>query len=372
MNSTDRRQWLKTMALGGGLTLFGGASALAEMSKPVLTRPPLAGPVKLNANENPYGPSQRVRQAVIDRMDAGCRYPFAYSESLVKSIAAKEEVPEACVVITGGSTEGLKATGLVYGLSGGEVIAADPTFQALLTYAEHFGAYVHRVPLDDTLSHDLDAMHRRVTSKTRLIFICNPNNPSGTLLPADRLRDFIAATEKKAVIFSDEAYYDFITEPDYPSMVEFVKAGHNVIVSKTFSKVYGLAGFRIGYLIARPDIAARLRDSLMANTNTPALIAAEAALQDDAFYKFSLQQNEKAKAMIYKNLDTLGLPYVRSHTNFVFFRSGMDIRSLIGKMATENVQIGRPFPPLTNWARISTGTLEEVEAFNTALRKVMG
>lgn len=369
MNTTDRRAWLKTMALGGGLTLFGGATAFAELAKP--DRIPAAGPVKLNANENPYGPSEAVRKTIIANMDTACRYPFAYSDALVRAIAAKEEVDESCVVITGGSTEGLKAAGLVYGLEGGEIIAADPTFQSLLTYGEYFGAYVHRVPLDEHLGHDLEAMHRRVTSKTRLIFICNPNNPSGTLLDAEVLRDFIRSTEKQAVIFSDEAYYDFITEPDYPSMVEFVKAGHNVIVSKTFSKVYGLAGMRVGYLIARPDIAARLRDSLMANTNTLALIAAEAALKDDAFYQFSLQQNQSAKAHIYEAFDNMGVQYVRSHTNFVFFKSGMEVRPLIGKMAEKGVQIGRPFPPLTDWARISTGTLEDVRAFTGALKQVL-
>lgn len=348
---------------------MGGIPAMARMAP--TPAPTWAGPAKLNANENPFGPSEAVRKAVADNMDAGCRYPFAYSRALVRAIAAKEEVPESCVVLTGGSTEGLKATGLVYGLEGGEIIAADPTFQALLTYAEYFGAYVHRVPLDNALGHDLEAMHRRVTSRTRLIFICNPNNPSGTLLNPGVLKDFISATEKQAVIFSDEAYYDFITEPDYPSMVSFVKAGHNVIVSKTFSKVYGLAGFRIGYLIARPDIAQRLRDSLMANTNTLALIAAEAALKDDAFYQYSLVQNEKAKAHIYAALDNLGLPYIRSHTNFVFFKSGMEISDLIGKMAAKGVQIGRPFPPLTDWARISTGTMEDMKAFTQALESIM-
>ncbi len=178
--------------------------------------------------------------------------------------------------------------------------------------------------------------------------------------------------DDKAVIFSDEAYFDYITEPDYPSMVSLVREGRNLIVSRTFSKVYGLAGFRIGYLVARPDIAARLRDALMANTGTPAIIAAEAAVADTDFYKYSLKQNELAKAQIYQTLDSLGLPYIRSHTNFVFFRSGRDIRELIPEMRSHGVQIGRPFPPLYDWARISTGRMEEVAAFNQALQQVLG
>lgn len=369
MNTTDRRNWLKTVALGGGFALLGGAEGLAHIAR--TPAPPAAGPVKLNANENPFGPSPSVREVLQENFDLGCRYPFQYLKELVRDIAQKEEVPESCVVVTGGSTEGLKATGLVYGLSGGEIVAADPTFQALLRYAEHFGAYVHRVPLDDRLTHDLPAMERRITGKTRLVFLCNPNNPSGTLLEPGKLRDFCTAVAGRAVVFSDEAYYDYITEPDYPSMVELVRDNYNVIVSKTFSKVYGLAGMRIGYLIARPDMALRLRDSLMANTNTLAILAARQALKDTEFYQYSLAQNARCKQWIYEELDRMGLPYLKSHTNFVFFKSGVPIQELQQKMAAEGVQIGRPFPPLLDWARISTGTFEEVKSFTRALEKVM-
>lgn len=367
MNTTNRRNWLKSIALGGGFTLMGGLPDL-------LAAPPssvLAPFAKLNANENPYGPSPLVRDVLKSGMDAGCRYPFAYLKPLVKAIAEKEEVSEDCIVVTGGSTEGLKATGLVYGLDGGEIIAADPTFQALLSYAETFGAYVHRVPLDSSQTHDLEAMERRINSKTRLVFLCNPNNPTGTLLNSGKLRDFCLSVENRTLVFSDEAYYDFITEPDYPSMIELVKEGRNVIVSKTFSKVFGLAGLRIGYLVARPDIALRLRERLMANTNTLAILAAEAALKDDTFYKFSLQENTRAKQYLYNEFDTMGLEYIPSHTNFIFFKTGRDIRTLIPQMMEHQVQIGRPFPPLMDWARISTGTMEDMKSFAAALKKVL-
>lgn len=369
MNTTDRRNWLKTVALGGGFTVMGGLQGFASLNHSYIH--PAKEPVKLNSNENPYGPSESVRKAIQDNFDLGCRYPFQYIKDLVRDIAQKEEVPEDCVVITGGSTEGLKATGLVYGLEGGEIVAADPTFQALLRYAEYFGAFVHRVPLDGDLAHDLNAMEKRVTGKTRLVFLCNPNNPSGTLLEPGQLKDFCASISSRAVVFSDEAYYDYITLPDYPSMVSLVREGYNVIVSKTFSKVYGLAGMRIGYLIARPDIARRLKGSLMANTNTLAIVAARQALKDVEFYKFSLAQNEKCKQMIYEKLGALNLPFHRSHTNFVFFKSGMPVNTLIQKMTDQGVQIGRPFPPLLDWARISTGSIEEVRSFTDSLNKVL-
>ena len=370
MKNTDRRSWLKTVGLSGGFALMGGLKALAleTPSKPIAKN----SLIKLSSNENPFGPSKRVRKVITDSFDDACRYPFSMLRELVLQIAEKEGVTKDHVVITGGSTEGLKAVGLTYGLDGGELIAADPTFQSMLNYAETFGAYVHRVPVNDQMQHDLEAMARRVTSKTRLIFICNPNNPTGTLLNKEALKDFITSVDSKAMVFSDEAYYDFIMEPNYPSMVELVKEGRNVIVSKTFSKVFGLAGLRIGYLIARPDIATRLKAGVMANTNVLAIQAAKEALKDDEFYKFSLTKNTEAKNIIYDTLDHMGLEYVKSHTNFVFFKTGRHINHLIPEMEKENVIIGRPFPPFYKWARISTGRIEDVKHFGNALQRVLG
>ena len=369
MRNIDRRNWLRTVGLSGGFALLGGLEsfALETPLKPIAKE----GPVRLSSNENPYGPSKRVREVITKTFDDACRYPFGALSSLVTMIAAKEGVSKDHIVITGGSTEGLKATGLTFGLNGGELIAADPTFQSMLRYAETFGAHVHRVPVNGQMEHDLEAMSRRVNNKTRLIFICNPNNPTGTLLKKEALKDFCTSHGKDAMIFSDEAYYDFITDPGYPSMVELVKEGRNVIVSKTFSKVYGLAGMRIGYLVARPDIASRLKASVMANTNILAIEAAKEALRDDDFYKFAILKNNEAKQIIYDSLKDLDLPYIPSHTNFVFFKTGRPVDQVIQAMQNEGIQIGRPFPPLLEWARISTGTLDQVQQFSKALHKVM-
>ncbi|MEM7485956.1 MAG: histidinol-phosphate transaminase [Bacteroidota bacterium] len=369
MKTIDRRHWLKTVGLSGGFAFLGGIDALAHDFAP---RPfKLDDVVKLNSNENPFGPSEKVRATITESFDIACRYPSIVFSELVELIAAKEGVTKDHIVVTGGSTEGLKATGLAYSLGGREIIAADPTFQALMRYAENFGAHVHRVPVDESMGHDLEAMGNRVTNRTGLIFLCNPNNPTGTLLDKSALRDFCTSFDTKAMIFSDEAYYDFITEPDYPSMVELVKKDRNIIVSKTFSKVYGMAGLRIGYLVARPDIAARLRKSVMANTNVLAIQAAKTALKDDDFYKFSILKNKEAKDYLYDSFAKMGLDYIPSHTNFVFFKTGQDITKVNAAMKKENVLIGRPFPPMYEWARISTGTMQEMKAFVQALKKVM-
>lgn len=369
MRTMDRRNWLRTAGLSGGLLCLGGLEAVGRN---IYTRSvPAGGPVLLNANENPYSPSQALRNALVDHLDQTCRYPFRALPDLVNRIAEKEGLSKDHIVVTGGSSEGLTTAGLIYGMNGGEIIAASPTFERLLEYAENFGAKVHRVPVNDQLVHDLEAMSARVNKKTRLIFLCNPNNPTGTILDRQALRDFCLSHEGKAVIFSDEAYYDFITDPDYPSMVELVKEGRNVIVSRTFSKVYGLAGLRIGYLVARPDIAEKLKKGVMAMTNVLAIAAAKRALEDDEFYKFSIARNQQAKEHIYSALESLRLRYTLSHTNFVFFETGRHIDQVIEAMRAQNIWIGRPFPPMYDWARVSTGTMEEMELFTSALKRVL-
>ena len=372
MNTIERREWLKTIGLSAGFTLMGGLGSLAHESERKTTAISSSTVSKLNSNENPYGPSKLVREAITRAFDNACRYPFVVFRPLLEKIAEKEGVTTDHIVITGGSTEGLKAAGLTFSNGGGEIIAPDPTFQAMLRYAEGFGAYVHRVPVDKTLGLDLEAMSNRLNHKTSLVFVCNPNNPTGTLLDKNKLKDFCNAVGKETMVFSDEAYYDFIMEPEYPSMVELVKEESNVIVSKTFSKVYGLAGLRIGYLVARPDIASRLRKNIMAMTNVLAIEAAKEALVDDEFYKYSLLKNMEAKKAIYSTLDDLKLEYVPSHTNFVFFKTGRPISEMITAMRKHNVLIGSPFPPFYEWVRISTGTMEDMQRFDQALRKVMG
>jgi histidinol-phosphate aminotransferase len=369
MQESNRRDWIKSVALGGGAALLGGVKnmyAFYGSSSPISDTL-----IRLNANENPYGPSIKVREALFDHLQMACRYPSAYLSELVTQIAIKESIDPDCVVITGGSTEGLKAAGLVYGVPNREIIAADPTFQALLTYAENFGAKVHRVPLTSSFQHDLDAMYARVSNNTGLIFICNPNNPTGTLLNSDTLIDFIQSTAQKSVVFSDEAYYDYIEDLTYPSMIKLVKQGKNVIVSKTFSKVYGLAGMRIGYLLARPDIASRLKKAIMANTNSLAIVAAKNALADQDFYQLSIKRNTEAKNYLYETFNDLEIPFITSHTNFVFFKSGLSVQELNQQMQAKGILIGRPFPPLTDWSRVSTGLMEDMISFGKAIRSII-
>ncbi len=371
----DRRQWLKSTSLGGSFALLGGLSfanalTLEEVQK--YNPRPLSKLIRLSSNENPYGPSEKVRKAIVSAFEHGCRYPYTYADELAEILAKKEGVTKDHIIICGGSTEGLKVTGITFAANGGEIIAGQPTFLAMMTYAKEWGATVNWVPVDEDKGYDMPGIEKRISSKTKLVFLCNPNNPTSTALPSKKLMDFCDAVSNKTILFSDEAYYDFIEEPDYPSMVELVKQNKNVIVSRTFSKVYGMAGLRIGYLIAKPSLTEKLRRNMVAFSNVLAIAAAKEALEDKEFYNFSLQKNKEAKSLIYKTLDTLELPYVKSNTNFIFFKSGKDIRTLHKEMMNKGVLIGRPFPPFFDWCRISTGTLEEVKLFTEAFASLYG
>lgn len=370
----NRRAWIKRGGAAGAFALLGGpaiASTLTTEEKRLFNPRPVGDPIQLNFNENPFGPSAKVREAMTGAFDLGCRYPSSFLDQLIDMLAEREGVTRDHIVVAGGSTEGLKVTGLTFANNGGEIIAARPTFLAMMTYARQWGATINWVDLDDTLTHDVDEMEKRISSKTKLIFLCNPNNPTSTLLPKEKLVDFCSSAAQKTIVFSDEAYYDFIEEPDYPSMISLVKKGENVIVSRTFSKVYGLAGLRIGYLVAKPELANKIRQNVVANTNVLAIQAAISAMKDDEFYQFSLNKVREGKELMYATMNELKLEYIRSNTNFIFFKTGRDIKTFNAQMLAEGVKVGRPFPPFNEWCRISMGTIEEVKIFNEALRKIM-
>ncbi|GHB28730.1 pyridoxal phosphate-dependent aminotransferase [Mongoliitalea lutea] len=371
----SRRQWLKSAGIISGTTLLTGAQASSLLTTEEVKKfnpRKLSLPIRLGSNENPYGPSEKMRKAMIDGFELGCRYPWSYNTALREKIAQKEGVPADHIVLVAGSTEGLKITGITYAGPGDEIISGLPTFLSLMNYAEVWGASINWVPLNKEFDYDLEEIEKRISSKTKLVFLCNPNNPTGKLLPAQQVLDFCESVSNKTMLFSDEAYCDYIEDPNYPSMVELVKKGKNVIVSKTLSKVYGLAGIRLGYLVARPDIAEKLSERVVANTNIMAIEAGKAALDDQEFYQFSLKKNLECRKLIENTLDQLGLEYLPSQANFVFFHAKRDVSKLADEFMKKGIIIGRPFPPLNDWCRISTGTVEEVQLFNQAALEILG
>ena len=367
----SRRNLIKLLGISGASIPLTG---LINSKKINLNKNPKESiPIKLSSNENPYGPSKKVRDAITEAFDEVCRYPYSepYNRisQLEKKIAKREGVDPGMVLVTGGSNEGLRATGRLFGIEKKEIIACKPTYLALMTYAEEFDCKINWVPLDKELKYDLNEIKNRVSDKTSMIFVCNPNNPTGTMLDSKVLENFCLNISKKTCVFVDEAYYDYSINNGYPTMTKLVKKGHNIIVSRTFSKVYGLAGLRIGYLISNEERINQLKKCTMAGTNILASHAAINAYDDNEFFNYSLNKNKEGLNFLYSLFDELDLEYKKSYTNFVFFKSGHHINRVQDFMKKKNILVGRPFPPYYNWCRISTGKIEDLEKFSTALKE---
>lgn len=373
ISMTRRQMLMNTGAVAAGLTL-GRATARAEWiasSTLPLDEEKVKVRARLHNNENPFGPSEKARRAMTDAFNEGCRYPGGQNKKLEELIAKKEGLPADQVILGAGSGEILRMAAMAYGPQGGELLTAHPTYEGLESAARTIGAFVHRVPLNKNFEHDLDAMDRRTTQAVRLVFVCNPNNPTGTIVPGDRLRTFCKEVSKRSIVLVDEAYHDYVDAPQYSSMIDLAREGHNVIISRTFSKIHGMAGLRVGYGFARSDIVARLRQ-FRNQINVLGLAAATASYQDPEFQGLSRKRNAEARSYLYKVLDELRYRYIPSHANFVFFHLGKDAQAQAFRDAMEKrgILVGRVFQPYTEWARVSTGTMDEMKIFATALREV--
>jgi len=372
MTQWNRRQLLKSLGITTAALSTAGCGLKAKrISADGSEHKSLSDSfIRLSSNENRFAPSDKIKQAMINAIDQSYLYTPAYYKGLKTKIAKKENVNIENVLLVSGSNEGLRLTGLIYGRHGGEVVTSAPTYKALISYAQEFGGSVNAVPLNKDLKYDLDKMESLVSHRTSMVFFCNPNNPTGTIVDPQKALDFCSTVSTNTMVFSDEAYYDYIEESDYPSMVPLVMEGKNVIVSKTFSKVYGMAGVRVGYLIASPQLVNDMKPKVMSYVNAMGLAGASAALDDDEFYRFSLKKNRDAKEHIYRVANDLSMEYVKSHTNFVFVKTGMHVHKLDKLMLAEGIKVGRPFEPLTDWCRISTGTDDDMAAWETAMRKI--
>ncbi|HUO19251.1 MAG TPA: histidinol-phosphate transaminase [Steroidobacteraceae bacterium] len=362
--SLSRRELLTASALllaGPGFALRAAARASAG-----------GGPIVLYWNENPYGPSPAARAAVSAATPGSCRYPDDHMGPLIEALAAREGVGKDQIVTGTGSGELLRALGLLAAQGGGEVIAAEPTFLELPDYAQRNGASVKFVPVDAAKRLDLAAMHAAVSARTRLIYVCNPNNPTSTAVAAADIRALVAALPDHVTTLVDEAYLDFVTAPGVSSVVDLVNGRQRVVVTRTFSKIHGMAGIRCGYAIARPDVAAELAAARMATPNTFAVHAAHASLGDTAFLTDTRRRILASRVRITTELVRLKLPYAEPQGNFVFFDTGMPLKRFTERMRARNILVGRRFPPFENWCRITIGTESEVEAFLAALPAVTG
>jgi len=328
--------------------------------------------ISLSGNENPYGPSPAAREALATVLENANRYGYSAQLEFVKKIAAKEGVPPDHIVLGAGSSEVLCATGLAFCGNNRDTIAADLGFGMVAGYADTVGGDVDYVPLDGEMRHDLDAMEKRITKNTGMVYIVNPNNPTGTLVDTNRLRDFCTSVPDDIAVLVDEAYLEFTDSFDELTMLDMVKRGENVVVARTFSKIHGLAGMRIGYVIARPDIAQRITQHKMCKFQGPlAVAAANASLNDVEFQGYCRARVREGRKIVHDICDELSLSYTDSAGNFVFVDPKMSNAEFKKRMLDHGLEAARPFHPKPDWARITLGTTEEMQVFAEAFPKII-
>ena len=263
--------------------------------------------VRLSANENPYGPSRVALKAISANLHLANRYSGDPCE-LIQVVAGINGVSPNNVVVGTGSSEILNVAGMLASTNKGSVVCADPTYQSLLRYAENSGAEIIRVPVNESLNADLDAMRGAVRDDTDMVYLVNPNNPIPSVLDKSAMRNFVLEMSKDRLVFIDEAYHEYVDNPDYESMIGLIAAGHkNIIVSRTASKIHGLAGMRIGFGFAHPDLAARMDGIKTGQINVLAIEAALASYLDPEFPKFALRKNKESRKIVEDMCEELGL-----------------------------------------------------------------
>ena len=301
----------------------GSAAEPAAPVTPVATGPAGGGLARLVANENPYGPAASARRAVAEALATAWQYPMGHDQLLKKLVAEREGLTPGHIMLADGSSEILRIAGLVYGMGGREVVVARPTFGFLQDYARQLGAAVTEVPLDENLRHDLKGIAAAVSGKTGLVYVCNPNNPTGTLVPGPELRPFLQAMASRTAVLVDEAYLDLWEDWPAHTATGSVRAGDPVIVTRTFSKLHGMAGLRVGYALAPPAIIQRLEKHRMTLLGCAGVAAATASYQDLEFQAFSRARLQEGLAITTGALRDLKLRHVeQGRGNFVFFDTG--------------------------------------------------
>lgn len=361
-----RREWLKrsslaALGLGFSLHSIGGEDYLPRdwgSEK---------GLLNLGSNENPYGLSPLARQAIMDMITYGNRYPFNVSriQAFKKDLAAFYGLKEDHLLITAGSGEALAM--LARHFNKGNIVTANPTFGILPNTAKKVGTKVIEIPLNYDKVHDLPAMLSAINSETQLVYLVNPANPTGTLLKPSVIKSFCEEASKKATVVVDEAYIDFLDAPDNESMVQLIEYNPKIIIVRTFSKIFGMAGMRVGFVMAHPDLIKQLEPNFFASSqlavSTITQAAAMESLKDLSHCKMSKQKNAEARNYALSELKKMNLRAIPSYTNFIFFSLGNYAGDFAQDMMKKNVALRSNTYPDGKWCRLSIGTLDEMQQF---------
>ena len=390
----SRRRFAQLLGVGAAVVATRPSLQLtAATSESVSSRAP-ATVVRLSSNENPYGPSAMALKAMTEAFELAWRYPDEHAETLIDSLAKLNGVNSDQILLGDGSGEILKVcasafTGpmtndrrpvelarptrgpaLTFVPGRGRMIVADPTFEAILNHARINRAEVLKVPLTKTFAHDLAKMS--AAAREGLIYICNPNNPTASITPKNELREFIRNTPKSTMILVDEAYHHYADSPDYDSVIPMVKDHPNLMVARTFSKIYGMAGLRLGYCVAQAATMKRMRPhQTWDSVNIMALAAAIASLNDPEQVPNGRRLNAQTKQFVLDEVGKLGYQNIPSQANFVMIDVKRPVQPLISGLRERNVQVGRLFPALPTHMRVTIGKRSEMETFMTAFRDVV-
>jgi histidinol-phosphate aminotransferase len=327
---------------------------------------------KLASNENLLGPSPKALAAIRKELSKIYLYPEGPCTVLRQTLAKKFSVPERQVVISNGADNLILMVANAFVNEGDEVVMADPTFPVYTNVTQIMGGKPIKVKLKD-FTHDLDGMFKKVNQKTKLVFICNPNNPTGTIVSLEAFESFLSHLPKHIIVVLDEAYGDFVEEAFYPSGLDYIREKKQVIVLRTFSKVYGLAGLRIGYALGKEDLVDclyQVRDPFP--VHRLAQVAAVAALKDEGHAVRSVQLVYEGKRYLYKELDRMGLSYVPSQANFIFVDFGKDSEEVFQALLREGVIIrpGKTWGYPT-FARVTIGRMGDNRRFIRSLKKIL-
>jgi histidinol-phosphate aminotransferase len=374
MAQFDRRDWLKLI----GLVTGGAVAAPRLFAKPEKTAalPPGASDkrlVRLSLNENPYGPAPSVLAAVQREFGDFCRYSGVEVGRLLTAISTKEAIPEEHIIL-GEILEPLGTHLSLQGGAGGEFIYSDPGYTALIDAASAVGGVGIPVPLNLKMQNDLPAIAAKVNQRTRAVFLVNPHNPTGTVMDTDELKQFVRDVSSHALVIVDEAYLEFTDDFPRRTLTALVRAGENVIVFRTFAKMYGLAGLDIGYGLLPKPIAQTLKKQGLDNPhlfNRLAVAAATASLAETHYVSTVASRVAHERKIWLELLRGLNVNVTASNGNFVFFETGIPHTDFAATLLKDGIDVGRSFPPYDLWARISIGLPQENARARTAVQKLL-
>lgn len=366
-NRVSRRKF------SGAVGAVAGA-ALLDLSRAAGASPATAaaGPILLDSNENPYGPSPAALEAYARAAGLACRYPDASEDDLRQAIARQHDVAPEQVVLGCGSSEILQMADQAFAGPGRPIVAAEPTFEAVLLYARAIRAEGVKVPLTADFRHDLTAMGTAAAEGgAGLVYVCNPNNPTGTLVSGDELAAFVARLPEPVTILVDEAYHHFVEHPGYRSATELLARAPNVLVARTFSKIYGMAGLRLGYAVgSRSRIEQMTAFASFSNANAAGLAAARASLAEADLVPRQRELLNGTRRWLVAEMGRQGRRTMPSEANFVMIDLGTDVQPVVEAFRARGIRVGRRFPSLPRWLRVSVGRPEEMRAFAAALRAI--